>query len=99
MQGRVERMGDVDVFAVLAQVGRPQAHREQQALELPDDVRQRCARREFDAPDVAGRALGVAPVMANLPQVARNRIDVEIRHQSCTQGKPCVRQPFRRPRW
>ena len=39
-------MGDVEVLALLAQVGRPEPHRKQHAFQRADDLRERLARRQ-----------------------------------------------------
>ena len=47
MQRGVERVADIKVFTLMAQIQRPQAHRKQRALELLGDLRQRLARRKL----------------------------------------------------
>jgi hypothetical protein len=87
VQGGVEGVGDVEILAFLAQVGRTQAQWEQHAFQLPDDGRQRVARRKFEAAHFAGRAMGLAPLPARLVQVAHDRADVEVGHQSCSRRR------------
>ena len=81
VQGGIEGVGDVEVFAFPPQAGRPQAHGKQHALELADDFRQRIARRKFNAAYLAGGTVGLAPLLAGVVQVAHDRADVEVSHQ------------------
>jgi hypothetical protein len=81
VQGGIERVGDVEVLAFLAQVRRAQPQRKQHALELDDDGRQRLARREFDAPYFAVRPVRLAPLLARVVQFAHDVLDVEIGHR------------------
>ena len=77
MQRGIERVADVEVLAVLAQVGRAQPHREQRALELLDHLLDGQRRRQLAAARLAGSVVGGAPVVARGAQAAHDVGQVE----------------------
>ena len=96
VQGGVQRVGHVEVFALLTQVGRAQPHRKERALELLHHMRQRIARRKFAPAGLLGSLLRIAPFAAHAVQRLHDLFNVKNGHglvlvatrQSCTQGRP-----------
>lgn len=73
----IEGVADVEVLAFLAQVHRAQAHREQRAAQLLEDLAQRLARRQL-APTLlaAAAAIAAAPLLAGAAQATDDALQL-----------------------
>lgn len=80
VQRRVERMGHVEILAFLAQVGRPEPHREQHALQRADDLRKRLARRQVAPARFERAPLLLAPRAAHGLERLNDVVDFECGH-------------------
>lgn len=76
-QRGVEGMADVEVLAFLAQVHRAQAHGEQRAAQLLEDLAQRLARRQLAAALLAAAAaIAAAPLLTGAAQASDDALQL-----------------------
>ncbi|MNJ27087.1 hypothetical protein D3C77_215830 [compost metagenome] len=82
-QGRIEGMADVEIFAFLAQVHRPQAHGKQRPAQLLKDVAHGFARRQLAPPLLTTAAtIAAAPFVTGATQAGNNALQLPM---------PCLR--------
>lgn len=80
MQGAVQRVGHVEVFALLAQVVGAQPHGEERALELVHHLGQRIARGELALARILRAVVRIAPLAPGRAQRLRDLFNVEKGH-------------------
>ncbi len=95
VQRRVQRMGDVQVLAFLAQIGRPQPHGKQHALQGGYHLRQRIVRRQVAPAWLQQALLAFAPLLAHLLQGEHDLADLEVSHCGTPRACVCPRDALR----
>ncbi len=80
VQHGIQRVPYVKVFALLAQIGGPQAHWKQHAAQAIEHLRQRITRGQLPTARLCGAVLRLAPAMAFSRQIGHHALDVEQGH-------------------
>jgi len=83
VQRRIERLSDIEIFTLLTQVGWPEAHRKQHALEAIDDLGECLSRRQVAPAGLEGALLHFAPALTHRQKRLNDIVDVEYGHSQC----------------
>jgi len=69
-------VADIEILALLAQVGGPQAHRKERAAELLDHSGEGLPGRKFTPARLLGAALGLTPAITDRVQARHHLVEI-----------------------